>query len=140
VEIKINKSFFIKLAIVIILCVSCFLCGRYIRFTRISENGAGTQQLITNLTEQLESVQSELDTRIQQCEQLQGQLNQFGSVIDESIRTAGLIRTELEQSRLEIKGSNPILNELRTRFAEYEARIRQLEENLAQLETGSYQQ
>lgn len=138
-EIKINKNFFIKLAIILVLCVSCFLCGRYFRFTRISEDSARTEQLITSLTEQLEYVQSELDTKIQQCEQLQGQLDKFGTVIDESIRTAGSIRAELEQSRLEITGSNPILNELRTRFTEYENRVRQLEDDLAELKASSHQ-
>lgn len=138
-EIKINKSFFIKLAVIFVLCVSCFLCGRYIRFARISEDSARTEQLITSLTERLECVQSELDAKIQQCEQLQGQLDKFGIVIDESIRAAGLIRTELEQSRLEIKGSNPILNELRTRFTEYENRVRELENDLAELKASAYQ-
>lgn len=138
-EIKINKSFFIKLTVIFVLCVSCFLCGRYIRFARISEDSARTEQLITSLTERLECVQSELDAKIQQCEQLQGQLDKFGIVIDESIRAAGLIRTELEQSRLEIKGSNPILNELRTRFTEYENRVRELENDLAELKASAYQ-
>ena len=139
-EIKIDKKFFIKFCIVAILCFASFCAGRFIRFRGASEDGIRTEQQVEQLSERVGELESELQARIEQCEQLEGQLDSVGDGIDESIRTAGSIRTELEQSRLEIKGSNPILNELRKRFVGYENRIKQLEEDLGRMKAGSSEQ
>ena len=136
-EIKIDKKFFIKLCIVVILCFASFCAGRFSRLRGASEDGIRTEQQVERLSERVGELESELQTRIEQCEQLEGQLESVGVGIDESIRTAGSIRAELEQSRLEIKGSNPILNELRARFVGYENRIKQLEDDLKRVKTGS---
>ena len=45
-EIKIDKKFFIKLGIIIILCVSCFFTGRYTRFKGVSGTG---EQLVSGI-------------------------------------------------------------------------------------------
>lgn len=136
-EIKIDKRFFIKLCIVVILCFASFCAGRFSKLRGASEDGIRTEQQVERLSERVGELESELQTRIEQCEQLEGQLESVGVGIDESIRTAGSIRAELEQSRLEIKGSNPILNELRARFVGYENRIKQLEDDLKRVKTGS---
>lgn len=136
-EIKIDKKFFIKFCIVVILCFASFCAGRFSRLRGASEDGIRTEQQVERLSERVGELESELQIRIEQCEQLEGQLESVGVGIDESIRTAGSIRAELEQSRLEIKGSNPILNELRARFVGYENRIKQLEDDLKRVKTGS---
>lgn len=46
VEIKIDKKFFIKFGIIIILCISCFFAGRYTRFKRVSGTG---EQLVSGI-------------------------------------------------------------------------------------------
>lgn len=139
-EIKIDKKFFIKLSCIALFGFACFCAGRFSRLRGTSEDGIRTEQQVERLSERVSELESELQTRIEQCEQLEGQLDSVGVGIDESIRTAGSIRAELEQSRLEIKGSNPILNELRARFVGYENRIKQLEDDLKRVKTGSSEQ
>ena len=45
-EIKIDKKFFIKFGIIIILCFACFCAGRYTRFKRVSGTG---EQLVSGI-------------------------------------------------------------------------------------------
>ena len=45
-EIKIDKKIFIKLGIIIILCVSCFFAGRYTRFKGVSGT---SEQLVSGI-------------------------------------------------------------------------------------------
>lgn len=136
-QIIINKKTIICVGIVILMCVASFLSGRYIRIRGASEDGIRAEQQLEQLCKELKK---ELQSNIERCESLQGQLDRVGDGIDESIRTAGSIRTELEQSRLEIKGSNPILDELRKRFVGYENRIKQLEDDLGRIKAGSSEQ
>ena len=139
-EIKINKNFFIKLGIVVILCFTSFCAGRFIRFRGISEDGIRTEQQVERLTEKVGKLETELQARIEQCEQLEGQLNSVGIGIDESIRTAGSIRDEIRQGTEELRGSSQIIIELRRRFTQYENRIGELEENLKRVKTSSSEQ
>jgi hypothetical protein len=46
-EIKIDKAFFIKLIIVVILCISCFCLGRFLRFSDKSNNA---ENLVDGIT------------------------------------------------------------------------------------------
>ena len=139
-EIKIDKKFFIKFGIIIILCFSCFCTGRFLRVRGASEDGIRTEQQIEQLTEQVGRLESELQARVEQCEQLEGQLDSVGAGIEESIRTAGSIRNEIRQGTEELRGSSPIISELRRRFIQYENRIGELEENLKRVKTGSSEQ
>lgn len=139
-QIIINKKTFICVGIVILMCFASFLSGRYIRIRGASEDGIRAEQQLEQLDGRCKELEKELQSNIERCESLQGQLDRVGDGIDESIRTAGSIRTELEQSRLEIKGSNPILNELRARFVGYENRIKQLEDDLGRIKAGSSEQ
>lgn len=45
-EIKIDKKFFIKLGVIIILCFACFCAGRYTRFKGVSGTG---KQLVSGI-------------------------------------------------------------------------------------------
>lgn len=45
--IKIDKIFFIKLAVVLVLCASCFCIGRFLRFSKISGK---SQKLVDGIT------------------------------------------------------------------------------------------
>lgn len=45
--IKIDKIFFIKLAVVLVLCASCFCLGRFLRFSKISGK---SQKLVEGIT------------------------------------------------------------------------------------------
>lgn len=139
-EIKIDKSFFIKLSCIVLLGVACFCTGRFIRFGRISEDGIRTEQQVEQLTEQVGRLESELQNRVEQCEQLEQQLNSIGTGIDESVRTAGSIRDEIRRGTEELRGSNQIINELRRRFEQYENRIGELQENLKGIKTSSSEQ
>ena len=139
-EIKINKNFFIKLGCIILFGIACFCTGRFIRFKGISDDGIRTEQQVEQLTEQVGRLESELQVRVEQCEQIERQLNSIGTGIDESIRTAGSIRDEIRRGTEELRGSNQIINELRKRLNKYENRIRELEENLKRIKTGSSEQ
>lgn len=139
-QIIINKKTIICVGIIILMCAASFLSGRYIRVRGASDDGIRAEQQLEQLTGQYNKLYEEFQSNIERCESLQGQLDRVGDGIDESIRTAGSIRTKLEQSRLEIKGSHPILNELRTRFVEYENRIKQLEDDLGRIKEGSSEQ
>jgi predicted RNase H-like nuclease (RuvC/YqgF family) len=101
-EIKINKNFFIKFGIVVTLCFASFCAGRLIRLRGVSEDGIRTEQQVEQLTEQVGRLESELQARVEQCEQLEGQLDSIGIGIDESIRTAGSIRDEIRQGTEEL--------------------------------------
>lgn len=57
-EIKIDKKFFIKFGIIIILCFACFCTGRYTRFKRIS--GAG-DQLVSGIILERDTANTILD-------------------------------------------------------------------------------
>lgn len=138
-EIKIDKKFFIKLCIVAILCFASFCAGRFIRFRGASEDGIRTEQQVEQLSERVGELESELQARIEQCEQLEGQLDSIGIGIDESIRTAGSIRDEIRQGTEELRGGSQIILELRRRFNQYENRIGELEENLKRVKTGSFE-
>lgn len=139
-EIKIDKRFFIKFCIVAILCFASFCAGRFIRFRGASEDGIRTEQQVEQLSERVGELESELQARIEQCEQLEGQLDSIGIGIDESIRTAGSIRDEIRQGTEELRGGSQIILELRRRFNQYENRIGELEENLKRVKTGSFEQ
>lgn len=139
-EIKINKNLFIKLGVIICLCFTSFCAGRFIRLRGISEDGIRTEQQVERLTEKVGKLETELQARIEQCEQLEGQLNSVGIGIDESIRTAGSIRDEIRQGTEELRGSSQIIIELRRRFTQYENRIGELEENLKRVKTSSSEQ
>jgi chromosome segregation ATPase len=139
-EIKINKNFFIKFGVIICLCFTSFCTGRFIRLRGISEDGIRTEQQVERLTEKVGKLETELQARIEQCEQLEGQLNSVGIGIDESIRTAGSIRDEIRQGTEELRGSSQIIIELRRRFNQYENRIGELEENLKRVKTSSSEQ
>ena len=136
-EIKIDKKFFIKLGVIIILCFSCFCTGRFLRIRGASEDGIRAEQQVEQLSDRVGSLETELRLRIEQCEQLEGQLDSIGIGIDESIRIAGSIRDDIRQGTEELRGSSPIIAELRRRFAQYENRIRELEENLKRVKTSS---
>lgn len=100
-EIKINKSFFIKLGIIIILCITCFCAGRFIRFGRISESSqqlesgivlAGSQadSIIDGLIASgylLESSRNNGSAIINAFEKLQRSNEKLGVCIEEVIRT-----------------------------------------------------
>lgn len=139
-QIIINKKTIICVGVVILMCFASFLSGRYIRVRGASDDGIRAEQQLEQLKGEADRLRDELQSNIERCESLQGQLDRVGDGIDESIRTAGSIRTELEQSRLEIKGSHPILDELRKRFVGYENRIKQLEEDLGRIKAGSSEQ
>ena len=135
-EIKIDKKFFISIGIVIVLCFASFCAGRFFRIRGASDDGYRAEQQIEQLQGQLESLDAELQLRIEECEQLQGQLDTVGLGIDESIRVAGSIRDEIESSRNQLTGSSAIVQELRKRITQYEDRIRELEESLRELKEG----
>jgi len=137
VEIKIDKKFFIKLGCIVVFGFACFCAGRFIRFRGVSEDGIRAEQQVEQLTEQVGRLESELQARVEQCEQLEGQLDSVGIGIDESIRTAGSIRDEIRQGTEELRGSSQIILELRRRFNQYENRIGELEENLKRVKTSS---
>lgn len=139
-EIKIDKKFFIKLGCIVVFGIACFCAGRFIRFGRLSEDSIRTEQQVEQLTEKVGELESELQARIEQCEQLEGQLDSVGIGIDESIRTARSIRDEIRQGTGELRGSSQIIIELRRRFTQYENRIGELEENLKRVKTSSSEQ
>ena len=138
-EIKIDKKFFIKLGVIIILCFSCFCTGRFLRIRGASEDGIRTEQQVEQLTEQVGRLESELQARVEQCEQLEEQLDSVGAGIEESIRTAGSIRDDIKRGTEELRGSNQIIVELRKRFTQYEVRIGELEQNLERVKTSSFE-
>lgn len=100
-EIKINKSFFIKLVAIIILCITCFCAGRFIRFRGISESSqqlesgivlAGSQanSIIDGLVASgylLESSKTDGRAILNAFEKLQRSNEKFGVCIEEVIRT-----------------------------------------------------
>ena len=139
-EIKIDKKFFIKLGCIVVFGFACFCTGRFIRFRGVSEDGIRTEQRVEQLSGRIGELESELQLRIEQCKHLEGQLESIGIGIDESIRTAGSIRDEIRQGTEELRGSSPIITELRRRFTQYENRIRELEENLKRIKTSSSEQ
>jgi len=101
VEIKINKSFFIKLGIIIILCITCFCAGRFIRFRGISESSQQLESGIVLAGSQADSIidgliasgylleSSKTDGRaiLNAFEKLQRSNEKFGVCIEEVIRT-----------------------------------------------------
>lgn len=127
------KKKLICIIIFIVACITCFCAGRFIRIRGITEDGIRTEQQIEQLTREIEQLESELENRIAQCEQLESQLGRVESGIDESLRTARSIRDEIESGRSQLSGSNAILQELRRRFVQYENRITELENYLAEL-------
>ena len=70
-EIKITKKTFISVGIIIALCISSFFTGRYCRIKRITEDSIRTEQRIEQLTEQVGNLEAELQSRVEQCEQLE---------------------------------------------------------------------
>lgn len=134
---KKNKKIIISCIVVILLCAASFCSGRYIRFRRVSEDSFGTQQQIEQLQSETEHLRAELEARIADCDRLNNQLGRVGVGIDESIRTAGSIREEIESGRSQLSGSNKILEELRKRFIKYEDRIRELEEDLTRVKEST---
>ena len=101
-EIKITKKTFIGIGIVIALCISSFFTGRCCRIRRITEDSIIHEQRIEQLTKQVGTLESELQSRVEQCEQLEGQLNSIGNGLDESIRAAGSIRDRSEEHTSEL--------------------------------------
>lgn len=134
-----SKKTTIHIIIFIIACIACFIAGRFVRIKRITEDSIRTEQRIEQLTTEVNRLESELQNRIIQCEQLEGQLRRVESGIDESLRTAGSIRQEIESGRSQLSGSNAILKELRERFIQYEIRITELENDLTKLKERSNQ-
>lgn len=139
-EIKIDKKFFIKFGIIIILCFACFCTGRFLRVRGASEDGIRAEQQVEQLSDRVGSLETELRLRIEQCEQLEGQLNSIGDGLDESIRAAGSIRDDIKRGTEELRGSNQIIIELRKRFTQYEIRIGELTEDLRRIKEGSSKQ
>lgn len=139
-EIKIDKKFFIKFGIIIILCFACFCTGRFIRIRGASEDGIRAEQQVEQLSDRVGSLETELRLRIEQCEQLEGQLDSIGIGIDESIRAAGSIRDDIKRGTEELRGGNQIIIELRKRFTQYEIRIGELTEDLRRIKEGSSKQ
>lgn len=139
-EIKIDKKFFIKFGIIIIICFACFCAGRFLRIRGASEDGIRAEQQVEQLSDRVGSLETELRLRIEQCEQLEGQLDSIGIGIDESIRIAGSIRDDIRQGTEELRGSSPIIIELRKRFTQYEIRIGELTEDLRRIKEGSSEQ
>lgn len=139
-EIKIDKKFFIKFGIIIILCFACFCTGRFIRIRGASEDGIRAEQQVEQLSDRVGSLETELRLRIEQCEQLEGQLDSIGIGIDESIRAAGSIRDDIKRGTEELRGGNQIIIELRKRFTQYEIRIGELTEDLRRIKEGPSKQ
>lgn len=139
-EIKIDKKFFIKFGIIIILCFACFCTGRFLRIRGASEDGIRAEQQVEQLSDRVGSLETELRLRIEQCEQLEGQLDSIGDELDESIRAAGSIRDDIKRGTEELRGSNQIIIELRKRFTQYETRIGELTEDLRRIKEGSSKQ
>ena len=139
-EIKITKKTFIGIGVVIALCISSFFTGRYCRIKRITEDSIRTEQRIEQLTKQVGTLEAELQSRAEQCEQLEGRLNSIGDGLDESIRAAGSIRDDIKRGTEELRGSNQIIIELRKRFTQYETRIGELTEDLRRIKEGSSKQ
>ena len=138
-EIKIDKKFFISIGIIIILCVSCFCAGRFLRIRGASEDGIRAEQQVEQLSDRVGSLEAELRLRVEQCEQLEKRLGSVGAGIEESIRTAGSIRDDIKRGTEELRGSNQIIVELRKRFTQYEVRIGELEQNLERVKTSSFE-
>ena len=138
-EIKIDKKFFIKFGIIIILCFACFCTGRgrFLRIRGASEDGIRAEQQVEQLSDRVRGLEAELRLRIEQCEQLEGQLNSIGDGLDESIRAAGSIRDDIKRGTEELRGSNQIIAELRKRFTQYEIRIGELTEDLRRIKEGT---
>lgn len=131
------KKNIIIISIVICLCAASFCAGRYAKLRRATDDSYGTLQRIEQQQQQLEYLQSELELRISECDELRGQLDRVESGIDESIRTAGSIREEIGNGREQLKGSSEIIQELRKRFIKYENRIAELEEDLSRIKGSS---
>lgn len=131
------KKNIIIISIVICLCAASFCAGRYAKLRRATDDSYGTLQRIEQLQSEAKHLQSELELRISECDELRGQLDRVESGIDESIRTAGSIREEIGNGREQLKGSSEIIQELRKRFIKYENRIAELEEDLSRIKGSS---
>ena len=137
---NIAKNTFSRMGVSIAIWISTFCTGRYCRIKRITEDSIRTEQRIEQLTEQVGNLEAELQSRVKQCEQLEGQLISIGDGLDESIRAAGSIRDDIKRGTEELRGSNQIIIELRKRFTQYETRIGELTEDLRRIKEGSSKQ
>lgn len=127
------KKYLIIVGIIIALCSASFCAGRFIRLRGASEDSIRLEQQFEQQQQRLEQLQSELDNRIRECDELREQLDRVELGIDESIRTARSIGDEIGASREQLTGSSEIIKELRKRFIQYEDRIAELEKNLGEL-------
>lgn len=134
------KSLFIRILAVLLLCAASFGAGRFLRIGGLAEDSGGAQQSAGQLAERITELQSELDARVAECERLQSELDSVGAGIDESISAARRLAGELGELRGSLVGNNAVIEELRRRFGQYEARARELEGKLESLERGSSQQ
>lgn len=137
VEIKIDKNFFIKLSIVIILCVACFLTGRFCRYKSIEGRANDLQQQLTTVTNELENFKREYNDRISECERLEQQLNSVGNEVEKCLGITRQLRSNNNDMAVTIGNAKFIVTELRKRIEEYETRIGELEENLSRIEEKS---
>lgn len=135
-EIKIDKAFFIKIGVVILLCFACYCVGRFTRVNRITEDSFGTKQQIEQLREEVTELNKQLEDRIAECNKLSEQISSIEFGVDGAIGTIGTIRNELQSGSNEIGDGISIIKELRRRIEIYETRIRELETNLAELKNS----
>lgn len=135
-EIKIDKAFFIKIGIVVLLCFACYCIGRFTRTNRITEDSFGTKQQIEQLRGEVTELNKQLEDRIAECNKLSEQISSIELRVDGAIGTVGSIRNELQAGSNEIGDGFELIKELRRRIEIYENRIRELEANLTELKNG----
>ena len=135
-EIKIDKAFFIKIGVVVLLCFACYCVGRFTRVNRITEDSFGTKQQIEQLRGEIAELNKQLEDRIAECNKLSEQISNIELGVDGAIGTIGSIRNELQSGSNEIGDGIGIIKELRRRIETYETRINELEANLAELKNS----
>lgn len=125
------KKIFIYIGITIILCISSFVGGRFLRLAKISTDSIRAEQTIEQLNNKIVELQSKLDKRIEECEQLSSNIESTRTRIDECLLITKSIRSSIDELTITSGNIKNIIQELRNRIDLYEKRINELETSLS---------
>lgn len=131
------KNKIILIIIFIAIYISGYYIGRNWRLTNISTVGSGTESTTIELTERANKLESELNDRIRQCEQLEVDSERIKSGINECRGLVQQLGRDLDTAGLENQNAIAYVKELRKRFDAITIRVQQLEAKLETIEGSS---
>lgn len=135
-----TKKIIINIACGILLFGIGLGAGRGLRLASLSGVGERTESTVIELTDRATALESELSERIAECERLESESERIKSGVNECRGIVHQLRGDIDTAGLENQNALAYVKELRTRFANIEFRVRQLEEQLETIEGSTDKQ